>query len=250
MVCAYVQFLISSLNEGQGIVDLTKSWNYIMEQQCKIACAQAYELYENYLEKVFSEQQSAMLFETIYDKLQDIRDLALEHYFKIAGIRQKNQFYQQYKELLFKQIDNKEQQIMDTNEQMAQNSNTQLLQQLTQVLNSKLDGMQYKASNVQEFLEDFSEMLNIYDQKAVGTQKAEILIDYLMMIHPKLIKSFIRSIEQRQESKSQRPDQPDQGYQQEQEQLLKNNITLIQEKIKIFEEKVTKLEQDKQTLEN
>ena len=79
---------------------------------------EATELYESAMKKYLRNDDS-MKFLELYGIMKQVRDGSMEKYQSIAGIREKNEFYNDYRDKLKKYIDEKETRIFEMNDDIA-----------------------------------------------------------------------------------------------------------------------------------
>lgn len=88
-----------------------------MENECITAYNDCLDLYNSLMKEFFKEDEPRKPDE-IFHILQSIRDVTLDKYNIIAGIREKNEFYHDYQTKLKQIINSKELKVLDINEQI------------------------------------------------------------------------------------------------------------------------------------
>lgn len=99
------------------LINKQTSWANVQENECITAYNDCLDLYNSLMKEFFTEDEPRKPQE-IFHILQSIRDVTLEKFSFIAGIRDKNEFYLEYQTKLKEVINAKELKIIEINEQM------------------------------------------------------------------------------------------------------------------------------------
>lgn len=84
------------------------------------------------MKAIIDDREHAVDFFELYSNFRVIRDKVLDNYDKIAGIREKNNYYHQYRVELISAMEVKEQQAFERNEDLASVQNEDLVKVLSE----------------------------------------------------------------------------------------------------------------------
>ncbi|KAL4433549.1 hypothetical protein ABPG74_002946 [Tetrahymena malaccensis] len=248
MMISMIETFINNINHKDGIPNIQSAWENIVQNECILGHQIGLQQFESQMKNLLENRETAVDFMELYTNFRTIRDNVLEKYDSIAGIREKNQYYHQYRMELINHMESREQQAFEQNEEIASTQNDLLIQDLTKGLNEKFVLKKFNHKNINEYISEFNEFLSQYDQHAVGMKKSEILITHIHSIHEKFIGQIVNSIITDFDQKNQSKLQSDQ-FNQEKETYYKQQIELLDENINRYEERIKQQEKQKQVYE-
>ncbi|CAD8099791.1 unnamed protein product [Paramecium primaurelia] len=246
MFCKMIETFITNFNKGK-IPIISTAWEHVVETECQQGLVQAKQLYETNLKKYFGSDE-AKSFEEIFQILKKIRDESFQTFHYIAGIREKNNHFEEYKKKLLDFMTEKENLAIRLNDDMNNTKNEEVIAEVSQKLKENLDQETFTIDNLEVFFQHFNEFLTAYDKKSAGTEKANTLIHFLQNHHPIIVKQLVNSVVQKY-SKNKNQAEEEKAVQQVKEKQLLDNIKILELNIAQHETKIKKLDQDKVQLE-
>ncbi|KAM3128779.1 hypothetical protein pb186bvf_019127 [Paramecium bursaria] len=245
MFCEMIENYINVLNRG-GVPNISTAWEHIVENECQFGFDQAKLLYEQQLKQNFGNDEPKS-FEEIFQCLKKIRDDSFEKFHSIAGIREKNNFFEVYRQRLQDLMNEKENLALKLNDDMNSTKNEELIQNLSKEVKENINTGSYTADDINIFLRDFNTFLENYDRQACGTQKANALIHFLQQFHPTMVKQLVQSIKSKYDKSNNV--EYERGQFQKKEQQYMEDIKLLEDTVKSREDQLKRLETEKAKLE-
>jgi len=246
MYIAMVNQYIDAINQG-SVPNISSAWDHLVENECREAFEQSVELYEVALKQFFFSEDKAKSMEDLYHILKNIRDSTLEKYNKFTAAIERNDVAQDYKNELKDFIDKKEQAVVTINEELNNANNEELLKNLAQILKNNMTSGVYSASNIQDFHNDFDDLLTNYDREGQGLAKTTSLIEFLRHFQPEMISTLMLSLNKNL-SNNQKSFDSDKARYVENERNLKMNIETLKEKERNAAEENARLKAEKAEL--
>lgn len=94
MICSMVETFVDNINHKDGIPNIGSAWENIVLNECIVAQQVSLHLFEAEMKNLLEGRETAVDFMELYNNFRIIRDKVIEKYDSIAGIREKNHYYQ------------------------------------------------------------------------------------------------------------------------------------------------------------
>ncbi|EAS06098.2 amine-terminal domain guanylate-binding protein (macronuclear) [Tetrahymena thermophila SB210] len=159
MMISMIETFINNINHKEGIPNIQSAWENIVQNECILGHQVGLQQFESQMKTLLENRETAVDFMELYTNFRAIRDNVLEKYDSIAGIREKNQYYHQYRMELINHMESREQQAFEQNEEIASTQNDLLIQDLTKGLNEKFVLKKFNHKNINEYISEFNEQL-------------------------------------------------------------------------------------------
>ncbi|KRW99865.1 Guanylate-binding protein, C-terminal [Pseudocohnilembus persalinus] len=239
-------FATEQINNHTCRLNYEMAWNFLVESECIFGYNTALKNYKNQISNHLKDDVPRK-FEELYNILKLVRENSFYEFTSIAGIRQKNQYYIKYKVHLQKQLNKIEIEILQKNDDLAGSRNKEVLQNLAHPLKSKLQSEQngYSINTLDDFFKDFENLLDLYNEESVGTNKAECLIDFLSEFHPYLLNQIVLQIQQKYNDPEENQEEIDVEKVEEDITSLETQISKLEKDIKLLQKEHTDQEQIK-----
>jgi len=246
MYVSMLQKYIEAINSG-SVPNISTAWDHLVENECREAYEQSAELYEIALKQFFFNEDKAKSIEDLYNILKNIRDSTLEKYNKITAAIERNDVAQEYKNELKDFIDKKEQAVVAINEELNQANNEDILRSLAQPLKDNITSGYYNTNNIQDFHDDFNNVLAGYEAEGQGLAKTTSLVNFLKTFQPEVVSSLMLTLNKNLQG-NQKNFEQDKARFNENEKNLKMNLEVLKAKEANAAEELARLKAEKQEL--
>ncbi|CAK85405.1 unnamed protein product (macronuclear) [Paramecium tetraurelia] len=255
MFCAMLDNYISVINRG-GVPNIDTAWDSILKNECAQGYEQAKKNYSNNYTNFFIQNKNTRKLEETFQVLSQIRSECFDTFHLIAGVREMNKHYEDYKQKLIDLMNKTESEILNQNDEIHQSKNQEIIAQETKKVQDDVEKENYTYDDLHFFSSDFVGFILNYDKQASGVRKASTLYDYLKLTHSNLLKKLEKSIRQKQNKKGGTQTNINQELAQEirdydsQYKLLEQNITQQDTQLKKLEVEKQKLDEEKKKLKD
>ncbi|CAD8061518.1 unnamed protein product [Paramecium sonneborni] len=253
MFCAMLDNYIEVINRG-GVPNIDTAWDSILENECAQGFDQAQKNYQNSYKSFFTQDKNQRKLEDTIQILSQIRSDCFDTFHHIAGVREMNNHYENYKQKLTEMLNKAENEAIYANDQYHQLKNQQIIAQEIKKVQEDVEKENYTYDDLHFFSTDFVNFLLNYDKLGSGANKAITLFDYLKSTHSNLLKKLEKSIRQKQNKKGSTQTNINQELAQEirdydsQYKILEQNIQQQDIQLQKLEAEKQKLDQEKKKL--
>ena len=193
MFCNLTQSYVQAINDGQ-IPNIQDAWAFILENECIEGYNQCIEVYNNRLRESLSSDESIVLRD-LQALLRNHRDFVLNQFHKLAGVKGDNtEIYQEYTQKLAAYMSKKEVQAFQINTKKNETFNQILLKELSSEIKDNLTSNLYNEKNLNDFIRDYSNLLNNYSKGGIGTSQCGILTEFLANFNEQAVRKLIHGI--------------------------------------------------------
>lgn len=196
MYIAMVEKYVEAINQG-SVPNISSAWDHLVENECRQAYEESVEDYETALKKLFLNEEKAKPLDELYNLLKNIRDNTLQKYGKMTAAIERNDVAGQYLDELKTFVDDKEKAVIEINEELNQGNNVDLLTKISESIRNNISKNLYGPKNIQDFHDDFKDLLISYDAESNGFSKTETLVNFLVEFQPGVIGSLMSTMDQR-----------------------------------------------------
>eukprot|EP01017_Pseudomicrothorax_dubius_P020968 TRINITY_DN2272_c0_g1_i3.p1 TRINITY_DN2272_c0_g1~~TRINITY_DN2272_c0_g1_i3.p1 ORF type:complete len:666 (+),score=194.62 TRINITY_DN2272_c0_g1_i3:115-2112(+) len=244
---AMLESYIQSINSGD-VPTISTAWDYILKTEAENAFKSAKETYTTGLKKKF-EDNTAKSAAQLYFAMMEIRDDALEMFYRLASTRtDSNSYFFELRDKLKEYIAGKEAKALEINEKLNITNCEDVVRPCFDKVENKIRVGDYRDDNLETFSQDLVEGMHRYSERTSGEAKCDVLVRFMESSFGLMMANIIDDIRQSLKTKS-NANEREMARNQEKENEYRSQIKTLQDQNRTLDERVRKADEEKQRIE-